>query len=162
MAAIKARLHLEWHNPAAIQRERQSGMNIDAEIEIGQDATLSRLILKFCTQEPAVNHAKNSKAKSRHLSCSRVREQYGCTVCLITGQRRYGRGIDQGQKRKKGIYHSYKERKRVTAAGWALSSWWNSYSEYRFSNKLFRLKYWTTHWETGSSQSPLLMSGCTT
>ena len=43
------------------ERERQLGRNIDGEIERERDATLSRLILKFCTQEPAVNHAKNSQ-----------------------------------------------------------------------------------------------------
>lgn len=40
------------------RKEGQSGRNIDGEIEREQDATLSRLILKFCTQEPAINQAK--------------------------------------------------------------------------------------------------------
>lgn len=65
MTAIKACLHFEWRDPPAIQRERerQTGRNIDGEIERERDATLSRLILKFCTQEPAVNHAKTHRGK---------------------------------------------------------------------------------------------------
>lgn len=42
---------------------RRSGRNIDGEIEREGDATLSRLISKFCTQEPAVNHAKTHRGK---------------------------------------------------------------------------------------------------
>lgn len=45
------------------EREGQTGSNIDGEIERERDATLSRLILKFCTREPAVNHVKTHRGK---------------------------------------------------------------------------------------------------
>lgn len=45
------------------RKERQPGRNIDAEIERERDATLSRLILKFCTQGAAVNHVKTRRGK---------------------------------------------------------------------------------------------------
>lgn len=65
MTAIKECLHFEWRDAPVIQRETetQSGRNVDGEIERERDATLSRLILKFCTQEPAVNHAKAHRGK---------------------------------------------------------------------------------------------------
>lgn len=43
------------------ERERRSSGNIDGKIEREGDATLNRLILKFCTQEPVLNHAKKKK-----------------------------------------------------------------------------------------------------
>ena len=54
---------------------------------------------------------KLTEAKSRHLSCLREEEQYGWTACLIAGQRGYGGGIEQGQQRREGIYHSWKGEK---------------------------------------------------
>ena len=45
------------------RKDGQSGRNIRGEIERERDATLSRLILKFCAQEPAVNHAKTHRGK---------------------------------------------------------------------------------------------------
>lgn len=53
--------------------EKRQVQNVDAEIERGRDATLSRLILKFCTQEPAVNHTRTRrgwrKKKKKGIIC---------------------------------------------------------------------------------------------
>lgn len=61
----KASRHMKWLNPPARERARgkrnRQVQNVDAEIERGRDATLSRLILKFCTQEPAVNHTRTRR-----------------------------------------------------------------------------------------------------
>lgn len=61
---------------------------------------------------------KLTEAKSRHLSCLREGEQYGWTARLIAAQRGCGGGREQGQQRKGGIYHSWKEKKWVMSAEW--------------------------------------------
>jgi len=102
MAAIKTRLHIEWHDPAAIQREKQAGRNIDGEIERERDATLSRLILKFCTQESAVNHSKTHRGKKP----SSVLFTTGGTIWMHYVSYRWPAGV-WGRKRtrtEKGVY----------------------------------------------------------
>lgn len=54
---------------------------------------------------------KLTEAKRRHLSCLREGEQYGWTACLIAGRQGYRGGIEQGQQRMRGIYHSWKREK---------------------------------------------------
>lgn len=117
MAAIKARFLFEWHDPPAIQRERererqaerkerQSGANIDGEIERERDATLSRLILKFCTQEPAVNHAKTHRGKKP----SSVLYTSGGTIWMHGVPYRWPAGVwrrNRTRTEKKGWHRSF-------------------------------------------------------
>lgn len=108
MTAIKACLHFEWHDPPAIQRERerQTGRNIDGEIETDRDATLSRLLLKFCTQEAAVNHAKTHRGKKQ----SSVLFTRGGTIWMNSVPYRWPAGVwgrDRTRRAKKGRHLSF-------------------------------------------------------
>ena len=91
-------------------KERQSGRNIDGEIERERDATLSRLILKFCTQEAAVNHAKTHRGKKP----SSVLFTRGGTIWMDGVPYRWPAGVwgrHRTRTAKKGRHISFLERR---------------------------------------------------
>lgn len=96
---------------------RRSGRNIDGEIEREGDATLSRLILKFCTQEPAVNHAKTHRGKKP----SSVLFTRGGTIWMDGAPYRRPAGV-WGRKRtrtaKEGRHISFLEGEKVGDECW--------------------------------------------